>query len=198
MLACWKPCWKNQHRPASFPCWSMLVSAGGPAWWSCSTSKVPLIVLAYQHSLAGEVADGADHQHTSTSCSPTSNYQHHMLVLVRWSPASQAFKANFTPPHTRQYEIGCRHIPCWSPSPHDAGDRIPARKHNICWSMLFFFSSRESLGSTPKLAYCFCWHSCKPVVSLYEKIIQCLPVREAKTGVSLLMKLKHIWACVRS
>ena len=44
--------------------------------WSWSTSKVPLIMLAYQHSRAGEVADEAGHQHTRTSWTPTSNKQH--------------------------------------------------------------------------------------------------------------------------
>ena len=48
-------------------CWFGAGLAGGPAWWSWSTSKVPLIMLAYQHSLTGEVADEADHQHTITS-----------------------------------------------------------------------------------------------------------------------------------
>ena len=48
------PCWKNWHDFHAGLCWLVLV-------W-CWFSKVPLIMLAYQHSLAGEVAEEAGHQ----------------------------------------------------------------------------------------------------------------------------------------
>ena len=38
-------------------------------------------------------------------------WQPHWLCVLYWT-----FTANFTPPHTLQYEISCWHIPCWWPA----------------------------------------------------------------------------------
>ena len=58
-------------------CWFGAWIAGGPAWRSWSTSKVPLIMMAYQHSLGGDDAEEAGHQHP-------------MLVTSIQSPAFHA------------------------------------------------------------------------------------------------------------
>ena len=57
-------------------------------------------------------------------------WQPHRLCVLYWT-----FTANFTPPHTLQYEISCWHIPfCWAASHATQQHLKPAPKPNICWS----------------------------------------------------------------
>ena len=88
-LGCY-PAEKKQHIPEQFPCWHMQVSAG---WWSWSTSKVQLIMMAYQHRLAGDVADEAGHQYpilVTSIKSPASHTGDWMLVTNIQLPAPHA------------------------------------------------------------------------------------------------------------
>ena len=100
----------DQHDFHAGSCWHMLVSAGlagGPAWWSWSTSKVLLIMMAYQHSLAGDIADESGHQHgmfwTSIQ-SPATHAGSGMPVTIIQLPAS----------HAPAWKVPC---PCWQGTP---------------------------------------------------------------------------------
>ena len=61
-------------------------------------------------------------------------WQPHWLCVLYWT-----FTANFTPPHALQYEISCRHIPCWWPAyQHQNTKYAGLAGYLLCWSMVFF------------------------------------------------------------
>ena len=49
-------------------------------------------------------------------------WQPHWLCVLYW-----AFTANFTPPHTLQCEISCRHTPCWFQTYQHLASLSPAK-----------------------------------------------------------------------